>query len=393
MLRVFRCPAVVYCMLALVCLVTLSPIGSSQHFPLDAKSAVLMDYRSGRVLYAFNEFEPLPIASVTKIMTLTLLLEAVEDGILSLDEFVTTSQYAASMGGTQVWLRSREMLPLREMLYAIAVGSANDAAIATAEHLSGSVERFVQNMNQRANTLGLTNTVYANPTGLSPENPNTQVMSAMDVALLSRHAIDVPLMMDFVSTYGYTMRADSTAVPQLWNYNRLLRRYSGVDGLKTGYTRAAGYCLAATAERDHRLIAVVLGCRTDASRERDIRTLLDYGFNSYNDVEVLAENTVVYELHFPHGSPSHVPVVVQDPLLVLSNRDEQLRIETEIRVEHELTLPLMAGEPAGTVTAYIDGHVAGQSQLVLENSVENAGIFTLAWRFLQDMVDIFLGGI
>ena len=236
-------------------------------------------------------------------MTLVLGLEALDAEKIALSDVVTTSDYAASMGGSQVWLEPGEQLTLQELLYAIAVGSANDAAVAVAEYLAGSEAALAERMNQRAEELGLTNTEFSNASGLPPNllgGSGRQVMSARDVATLARHALTVPLLLEFVSTYEYTMRADSTKKPVLWNYNKLLRRYPGVDGLKTGFTTEAGYCLAATAERDGlRLIAVVLGSKNEASRESDVTKLLNYGFSEYTRHLVLPKQSVVGEIVVP----------------------------------------------------------------------------------------------
>ena len=232
---------------------------------INGKAALLMDNRSGRILFEYNSTEKLPVASITKLMTLTIILEAIDRGELSFTDVVSTSPFAASKRGSRVWLETGEQLPLKEMLYAIAVGSANDAATAAAEFAAGTEEEFTALMNQRARELGLMDTTFVNSSGLPTEGREVQGMTALDVARLAQHALTVPHMMEFVSTYEYTMRADSTKIPVLWNSNKLLRRYQGVDGLKTGFTTEAGYCMAATAERQGlRLTAVVLGCKTDS---------------------------------------------------------------------------------------------------------------------------------
>ena len=240
--------------LAAVALITAvcSFVCAAAELDLSAKAALLMEAHSGRILYAENIDEPLPVASISKLMTLILVLEAVDTGMIALNDLVTASEYAASMGGSQVWLEKGEQLTLEELLYAVAVGSGNDASVAVAEYLAGSESAFVALMNQKAAELGLTNTEYSNASGLPPSllgSSGRQVMSARDVAVLCRYALNVPRLLDFVSTYEYTMRADTTRKPVLWNYNKLLRRYQGVDGFKTGYTTEAGHCIAATAVR------------------------------------------------------------------------------------------------------------------------------------------------
>ena len=256
----------------------------AQGITLNSKAAVLIDYHSGQVLYAHNEHEALPPASVTKVMTMLLALEAIRDGRASLDDLVVASDYAASMGGTQIWLEPGEQMPLGELLYAIAVGSANDAAVAVAEHLGGTEQAFVDMMNQRARELGMENTQFANPSGLPPQSVGKQgphLTSAYDIAIMSRHAISLPRFLEYTSTWGpVVMRPDTLERPVLWTYNRMLRSYPGMDGIKTGMTSEAGYCLAATAVRDGlRLIAVTLGAPTSAARGRGYPALARLRFH------------------------------------------------------------------------------------------------------------------
>lgn len=323
-------------------------------------------------------------------MTLVLVLEALDAEKIALSDVVTTSDYAASMGGSQVWLEPGEQLTLQELLYAIAVGSANDAAVAVAEYLAGSEAAFAERMNQRAEELGLTNTEFSNASGLPPNllgGSGRQVMSARDVATLARHALTVPLLLEFVSTYEYTMRADSTKKPVLWNYNKLLRRYPGVDGLKTGFTTEAGYCLAATAERDGlRLIAVVLGSKNEASRESDVTKLLNYGFSEYTRHLVLPKQSVVGEIVVPKGIPETVNVVVSQDFFVTVKRGEQAQISTEITIYDTLSVPITTDTAVGKITAFLDGQFLSEIELIPEIDVAKAGITDLIIRIFQHMV-------
>lgn len=386
--------------LSVCCLVFFIIVFSTNIFAaeleLTAKAAILVDARSGKILFEKNIDEPLPIASVTKLMTLVIILEAVDQGKIALTDMVTTSKHAASMGGSQVWLEVGEQLPLKEMLYAIAVGSANDASVAVAEYFAGSEAAFTELMNQKARELGLTNTEYSNASGLPPSvvgSGGRQVMSARDVATLARYASQVPLLMDFVSTYEYTMRADSTQRPQLWNYNKLLRRYQGVDGFKTGYTTEAGYCLAATAVRNGlRLIAVVLGSTSEANRESDITKLLDYGFREYMDHLVYTQGAVVGEISIPKGDPQLVNAVVSSDLHVTVKRGEQDQIITEIILKQDYKLPLSVDEPIGTISAYLNGELLASAPLVPQEAVNKASIIQLMTRITKRMIKILCEG-
>lgn len=386
-MRQIRCKS---WLLAAVIIICMGAVGSAAELDLTAKAALLMDADSGQIFYELNIDEPLPVASISKLMTLVLVLEALNDGKVALADLVTTSEYAASMGGSQVWLEPGEQLTLEEMLYAIAVGSANDAAVAAAEYLAGSESAFASLMNQRARELGLIHSEYSNASGLPPTLlglGGRQVMSARDVAELVRHALTVPRLLEFVSTYGYTMRSNSTKKPVLWNNNKLLRRYQGVDGLKTGFTTEAGYCIAATAKRDElRLIAVVLGSSSEASRESDITKLLDYGFREYTTHLVIPKQTAVGEIMIPKGIPEKVNVVVSRDFYVTVKRGEQAQITTEVSIDDSLPVPLTTDISVGKITAYLKDQPVAEMELKPEVAIERASIPDLLIRIYQKML-------
>lgn len=386
-MRQIRCKS---WLLAAVIIICMGAVGSAAELDLTAKAALLMDADSGQIFYELNIDEPLPVASISKLMTLVLVLEALNDGKVALADLVTTSEYAASMGGSQVWLEPGEQLTLEEMLYAIAVGSANDAAVAAAEYLAGSESAFASLMNQRARELGLIHSEYSNASGLPPTLlglGGRQVMSARDVAELARHALTVPRLLEFVSTYGYTMRSNSTKKPVLWNNNKLLRRYQGVDGLKTGFTTEAGYCIAATAKRDElRLIAVVLGSSSEASRESDITKLLDYGFREYTTHLVIPKQTAVGEIMIPKGIPEKVNVVVSRDFYVTVKRGEQAQITTEVSIDDSLPVPLTTDISVGKITAYLKDQPVAEMELKPEVAIERASIPDLLIRIYQKML-------
>ncbi|HEX6970897.1 MAG TPA: D-alanyl-D-alanine carboxypeptidase family protein [Limnochordia bacterium] len=352
-----------------------------------SKAAILMDAASGRVLYAVNEHEALPPASVTKIMTLVLALEALERGEISLDELVVGSEYAASMGGTQIWLEPGEQLPMREILYAIAVGSANDAAVALAEHLAGSEAAFVEMMNARARELGMKNTQFANSTGLPPEAigaPPTarHVMSAYDIALLSRHALSVPHFLEMVSTYGpVVMRPETKRQPELFNFNKMLRTYPGVDGIKTGMTSQAGYCLAATAKRDHlRLIAVSMGAPTAAERNRDVAAMLDWGFAQYRAIPIAEAAQTVGEAPVRKGTQETVKAVAARDLAITVPKRERVEPVAEVQWLPGLTAPIKKGERVGTLVVRMGEAEVGRVDLLAAADVGRASLWQLIAR-------------
>lgn len=365
----------------------------AQNFDLNSKAALLMDYQSGRVLYEHNAHEALPPASVTKIMTLVLALEAVRDGRLSLDDLVSTSDYAARMGGTQIWLEPGERMPLRDLLYAIAVGSANDAAVAVAEHIAGSEPAFVEMMNDKARELGMEKTRFANPSGLPPESVGKEgphVMSAHDIALLSRYALTLPMFPELVSTWGpVTMRADTVERPILWSYNRMMRSYPGMDGIKTGMTNAAGFCLSATAERDGlRLIAVTLGASTSQERDQDIRRLLDYGFSRLRAVPVAEEGDAITQIEVVKGKEKELTLVAGEGMSISMERDASTEPTTRIEMIRQPVAPITRGESLGYLIAILGGEEVSRVPLLAAEDVERASVFQLIARIFLQLVQV-----
>lgn len=370
-----------------------APAVHSQELSLHSKAAVLIEYQSGRVLYEHNAHTPLPLASVTKVMTLALALEAVRDGEASLDELVTTSEYAASMGGTQIWLEPGEQMPYGELLYALAVGSANDAAVALAEHLAGSESAFVEAMNAKAKSLGMANTTFANPSGLPPQSVGKvgpHVASAYDIALLSRYSLKLPLFLEIVSTWGpVVMRPETLKQPVLWSYNRMLRSYPGMDGIKTGMTSEAGYCIAATAERNGvRLIVVTLGASTGAEREEDVRRLLDYGFSLVKSVPIAARDEVVTEVEVHKGVQVTLELLAAAPLAVTLPKDSQATPTTEVRFVRSLQAPISAGETVAELVAFVDGQEVGRVPLIARSEVKRASLLQLIARNFLRLLQI-----
>ncbi|HLS91310.1 MAG TPA: D-alanyl-D-alanine carboxypeptidase family protein [Limnochordia bacterium] len=388
-----RCTKIFVWLFALTTLFGASRSTGAQEIALHSKAAVLMDYHTGEILYAHNEHTPLPPASVTKVMTLLLALEAVQEGRASLDDLVVTSEYAASMGGTQIWLEPGERMPLEEMLYAIAVGSANDAAVAVAEHIGGTEQAFVDMMNEKAKELGMQNTQFANPSGLPPQTvgkSGPHVSSAYDIALMSRYAISLPGFLEYTSTWGpVVMRPETLQKPVLWSYNRLMRSYPGMDGIKTGMTSEAGYCLAATAERDGlRLIAVTLGARTSAERDADIRRLLDYGFIRLKAVVVAKEGDVITEVETIKGKEPSLRLVAGADLPVSMPRESTAEPETEIVLTRRPVAPILEGEVMGHLIVRLDGEERGRVPLVAETTVEKASVFALIGRYFLNIVRV-----
>ncbi len=312
---------------------------------LTAKSAALYD-ASGQMLYEMNAEEPLQPASVTKIMTLLLAMEALDRGEVQLDTMVTGSAHAASMGGTQIWLKEGEQLPFDEMLKAIAVGSANDCAVAVAEHLCGSEEAFVQKMNERAKELGCTSTTFVNTNGLDADGQKT-LTSARDLALISAELLRHPKILDYTTIWMDTIRNGEFS---LANTNKMLRSYNGLVGLKTGYISEAGFCISAVAERDGMtLIATVMGAPTKEDRTADATVLLDYGFANFAPYTPDL-SAALTPLRVRMGQKETVTLEAGEIQPVVVAKEEAANVTTETHLPDAVDAPIEAGQELGSVT-------------------------------------------
>ncbi|MFO7294483.1 MAG: D-alanyl-D-alanine carboxypeptidase family protein [Clostridia bacterium] len=340
-------------------------------FNIQAKAALLMDYETGTVLYEKNAHQKLPVASITKIMTLLLAMEAIEEGRLKLDDPVHVSPYAASMGGSTVFLEAGETFPVSTILESIIVASANDGSVALAEKIYGSHELFVQKMNERAQQLGMKNTNFVNCTGLPAENHYT---TAYDVALMSRELLKHPLFFKWSTIWLDYMRDGKT---MLVNTNRLIRFYEGCDGIKTGYTQEAGHCISATAKRGNlRLIAVILGAPTSQIRFNEARKLLDYGFANYESIMVVRKGQIVQnEIPVTGGKTSRIMGVAADNLSLLLTKGDSKEFAKEVQISAPLKAPIREGQKIGVLTVKKDGKEVGKVDILAGESVEVAGVF------------------
>lgn len=342
-----------------------------------AQSAVLMD-TNGNVLFEKDAHKALPPASVTKVMTLLLAIEALEKGQVNLEDQVTASEYAHSMGGSQIWLEVGETMTFGELLKAVAIASANDAAMAIAEYISGSEQGFVELMNTKAAEIGCTDTHFVNPTGLPAPN---HVMSAYDTALIVKYASRYPRYMELVSTKEHWLRDGKT---WLLNTNKLLWWYRGADGFKTGWTQEAQYCFAGTALRDNlRLIAVVFATPEPRSHFRETMKLLDYGFNTYTGYMAVQKGEQVDKTRVLKGVTKEVDLVAADSLVLTFLKGRTKGIEKKyLPLEQKLTAPLPQGHKVGELSIIKDGVEIGRVDVITANEVQKAGFI----RILQDTV-------
>lgn len=336
---------------------------------LNAKSAILMEESTGNILYESNPDERLPIASVTKVMTMLLIMEAVDSGKISLDDMVTVSENAMSYGGSTMFLETGEQLTVNDMLKGIAVASANDGCVAMAEHLAGSESAFVDMMNEKAKELGMENTHFMNTNGLDEDD---HYSSARDVAIMSRELMKHETIFNYTSIWMDTLRGGKF---QLANTNKLIRFYDGANGLKTGSTSKALCCLSAAAKRnDMQLIAVVLGAPTSAERFASAKSLLDYGFANYAVNIQITAGDEVQNIAVEKGVDKEVGVVAGDSCSTLVKKGQEDNITKEIKIDETITAPIEAGQKIGTMTISRDGEVIADIDLNASSAVEKKGI-------------------
>ena len=351
-------------------------VTEAQVSAIPAKSAVLLDAGSGQFLFEMNAHEQMPPASITKIMTMLLVMEAIEDGRISYGDMVACSDHAAEQGGSQIWLEPGEQMTVEELLKAAAVNSANDASMALAEHVAGTEDAFVEQMNARAAELGMKDTVFQNPTGLDEEG---HLSSAYDIALMSRALLAHEDITRFTTIWMDTLRGGETA---LTNTNRLVRFYEGCTGLKTGTTDGAGSCLSASAERGGlHLIAVSMGSATSDDRFSSCRTLLDYGFSAFESFTPHLDPVQLAALPIRDGvMPSLTMVFGEVPsLLVAKGRADE--IDCTVEIPEELEAPVAEGAVVGTVRYTLDGKLLAEVEVLAGHAVPRMS-FSTALRML-----------
>lgn len=354
---------------------------------VDAKAAVLMDASSGEVLFAQNAHKRLPPASVTKVMIMLLILEGCESGKISFKDTVTISERAASMGGSQMYMEPGEQHTVEELLKGVAMVSANDACVALAEHLAGSVEIFVEKMNKRAQDLGMKDSNFVNTNGLPVANHYT---SAYDIAVMSRALIAFPETANWFTKWQDTIKVGLPGKEKefgLTNTNKLIKQYPGAIGIKTGFTQDAGYCLSGAAERDGtRLIGVILGCTTSNIRFAEIKKMLDYGFSNYESVRIAKKGQVQKALKIEKGTPSKIDIVMEDDVAVLVKKGKKKSITTKIEMDGYIKLPLKRGQKLGELVVLQDGKEKERFPIVAAESAKKASMKDLYIQMMKKMI-------
>ncbi|MFD1065299.1 D-alanyl-D-alanine carboxypeptidase family protein [Oceanobacillus locisalsi] len=351
----------------------------------DALSGVLIEQNTGKLLFDKDAHEQLPPASMTKIMTLLLIMEALDTEKIAKEDMVVVSEYAASMGGSQVFLEAGEEMTVDDLIKGIAIASGNDASVAMAEMIAGTEEEFVAEMNKRAEELNLENTHFANTTGLPAEN---HYSSAYDMAVMTRELLKYEDITNYTSIYEDYLRQGEENEFWLVNTNKLIRSYPGADGMKTGYTNEAMYCLTATAKRDDmRVIAVVMGAETPKERNKMVSGLLDYGFQGYQTKQLFAKEETVMELDKIKAKPHSFNIVTEQAVHSLYKKgQEEPAVTTDISIQEDWEFPIKKGTVIGELTVKENNEPVHSTPLIVKEDIAEASVLELAKRSMQKMV-------
>ena len=342
----------------------------NEDFGLSCKAALLMDSATGTVLYENNSHEKMPMASVTKIMTMLIAMENIDSGKMSYDDTVTGSAYAKSMGGSTIFLDEGEQLSVNDILKGIAVASGNDAAVAMAEHIAGSAPAFVEMMNKRAAELGMKDTHFVNCNGLDADG---HYSSAYDIALMSRELLKHPGIHKFTTIWLDSLRDGKFT---LSNTNKLVRFYDGCTGLKTGSTSKAGFCISATAKRNNmHLIAVIMAAPTSKQRQADASALLNYGFSTYSVTYAVTKSEKIKDVSVNKGTAAKCPVVCADNVSTLSKKGEKVEIKKIVKLKKNVTAPVSKGEKAGELICMNGKKEVGRTELLYDGDVKKMTVF------------------
>ncbi len=353
----------------------------------NAKSAIIMEPTTGKVIFEKNSNERLEPASMTKIMTLLLTFEAIDNGKISLDDMVTISKRAADMGGSQMFLEAGSNIRLEEIIKGVSIASANDGAIALAEYIGGSVENFVDMMNKKAEDLGLSNTHFINPHGLHADN---HYSSAYDMAIMAANLINHEKILNYTSIYEDYFNKPDGSRTWLVNTNKLVRFFKGVDGLKTGYTKEAGYCLTATAKKNNvRYITVVMGEPSSDIRSSETTNMLNYAFNSFKLNTILDKNQELGNIYIDKSKQKTAKIVVKNPVTELISKEKDAPSYTYNLKVGKLTAPIKAGTKVGTVEILDnEGLIVREEDVTTLYNIEKSNLWE---TFLENFLTIIRG--
>lgn len=374
----------ILCLLICIYLLPINVLASPLDLAPNAKSAILIETSSDKIIYEKGIHERLAPASMSKIMSMLLIVEAIEDKRLSWNEKIKVSANASGMGGSQIFLETNEEMTVTDLFKGIAVASANDATVALAERIGGSEEVFVNMMNKRAKQLNLKNTNFMNSTGLDETN---HYSSAYDIAIIAKELIKHEEVLKYTSIYEDYLRADTDSKFWLVNTNKLVRFYKGVDGLKTGYTTAAGYCLTVTAlKNDMRLIAVVLGEKDSSVRNEEVTKMLDYGYNQYTVEQLISKETNLGRIKIEKANKKYVDIVPKEDINILYKKGEAKKnITYDIKI-FKVKAPLKTGAKVGEIYIKDNKTIIRTIDITINNDVRKANIFDLYGRNLKDVL-------
>ena len=363
--------------------VFITPI-SAEDLTLNAKSSILIEASTGKILYEKNKDERYAPASMTKMMSLVIIMDNIYNGNLRLDEMVKTSKNASGMGGSQIFLKEGEEMSVDDMLKGITIGSANDATVALAERIAGSEEAFVKIMNEYAKKLGLKNTHFKNCTGL---DENDHYSSAYDMSVIARELVKHDKILNYSSIYETYLRSDTDNKFWLVNTNKLVRFYKGVDGLKTGYTDTAGYCLTATINKDNmRVIAVVMGEDSSTTRNSEVSGLLDYAYNLYKKDTYITKEEVLGNAKVEKGNVEYANIVTVDDISII-NKKEYKRGEIKFELDLKyLKAPIKKGDVVGKIKVIESGNIISEADVTVDKNIDKAGYFTMFIRNLKEII-------
>lgn len=372
------------CLFLILFLIPLIVKGEEINLAENAKSAILMEASTGEILYSKNATQKLAPASMTKIMSLIIIMENIENGNLKWNDVIVVSKNAASMGGSQIFLEPNEMMTVEDLIKGICIASGNDATVALAEKIAGTEKSFVKLMNDKAKVLGLKNTNFVNSTGLDAEN---HYSSANDMGVMARELVKHEKILQFSSIYEDYLRKNTKKSFWLVNTNKLVKFYSYIDGLKTGFTNQAGYCLTATGKKGNmRLISVVMGEETAEKRTKDTLAMLDYGFNIYNIDTIVSKDKSLGKVRVNLGAKEVVEIIAMDDINILNNSQKNKRnINYELDVK-KITAPVKRGEVVGKIDVYEDGRYLLSKNITVVDDIKKANILKI---FIRNLRDIF----
>lgn len=354
---------------------------STQGIDVEARSAILMEVETGNIVFDKNSKEKFAPASVTKIMTMLLTMEAIDSGKIKLDDIVTITENAQKMGGSTMLLEAGEIRTVEDLLKGVAIASGNDAAVALAEYLGGSVENFVKKMNERAKELGMKDTTFQNPTGLPTENHLT---TAYDISIMSRELLKHDTILKYSGTYMETISANRKSPIELVNHNKLVRFFNGCDGLKTGFTNEAKYCISATAQRNGvRMLAIIMGAPTYKIRNRDASMLLNYGFSLFERKDVIAQDAEVSKYQIGNNKNNFVVLKAFTPLSAIVEKGKDIKISTKLEIDKSKK-NIKQGDIMGDAIVMINGKEVGRVQVYSDRDLKING-------FLDKITSIFNG--